>query len=131
MTTWTTPRPSAAATTPLVEIVVTEGLLGPAAGRLAALVSDALALRPEHLVIDLAACPNADAFAIDVLLAAHRRAWQLGTRLILRTPPARLRRVFEIAHVDHVFDISMDPAPQPPPGRRREMSTSPSPRVRP
>ena len=132
MTAWTPPRSPTAATTPLVEIVVTENLMAPAAARLHALVSDALALRPEHLVIDLAQCGAADALAIDVLLAAHRRAWQLGCRLTLRAPSPKLMWIFQLSRVDHVFEISTMPAPHPAPGRRPETTPAGAlPQVRP
>ena len=80
---------SQTATAPLVEIVVTEELTAPAAARLHALLFDALALRPTHLVVDLSACPVAGALAVDILLNAHRRAYQLGTHLVLRAPSRR------------------------------------------
>ena len=105
--------------TPLVEIVVTEELTAPAAARLHTLLSDALALRPVELVVDLSACPWADALAVDILLNAHRRAYQLGSHLVLRAPSERLRRVLTLARLDHVFDINSTPSPLPPPHRRR------------
>ena len=130
MSTWTAARPPTATSTPLVEIVVTEALVAPAAARLHALISDALGLRPDQLVIDLADCPFADAFGLDILLRAHRRAWQLGSRLTLRNPSPRLERIFGLAHVDHVFEIVTGPA-HTPPSRRRDLPNNPTPRSRP
>ena len=110
------PRP---ATTPLVEIVVTEELTAPAAARLHTLLGDALALRPAELIVDLAGCPSADALALDILLNAHRRAFHLGTRLVLRAPTGRFVRVLELAHLGHAFEIRVSPATTAPPRRRR------------
>jgi anti-anti-sigma factor len=114
----------AAATAPLVEIVVTEELTAPAAARLHRLMGDALALRPTHLVVDLAACPRADALAVDVLLNAHRRAFHLGIQLVLRAPSEGLRRVLGLAHLENVFNISSSSSA--PPDRRPAGSPGPA-----
>jgi anti-anti-sigma factor len=106
------------ASTPLVEIIVSEVLDARAAARLHVLLGEALALRPQQLVVDLAGCPFADAVAVEVLLEAHRRVWLAGGRLTLRSPSPRLRRILELARVHHVLHITDAPAPQPPPGRR-------------
>ena len=98
--------------------MVTEELTAPAAARLHGLLFDALALRPTHLVVDLSACPVAGALAVDILLNAHRRAYQLGTHLVLRAPSERLLKVFRLAHLDHVFEIDSEPSPAAPPHRR-------------
>lgn len=119
MSTPTRYRTQQTATTPLVEIVVTEELTAPASARLHTLLADALTLRPAVLVVDLAACPRADALAVDVLLNAHRRAFHLGSRLVLRAPSERLRRVLALAHLDHVFDINVTPSASPVPHARR------------
>ena len=112
------PSLSSTASTPRVEIVVTEELTAPAAARLHGLLADALALHPAALVVDLAGCPRADALALDVLLDAHRRAFELGSHLILRAPTAKLRRTLGLAHLDRVFDIDTTPSPEPPPHSR-------------
>jgi anti-anti-sigma factor len=106
------------ATTPLVEIVVTEELTAPAAARLHALLVDALALRPLEVIVDLGSCPRADALAVDVLLNAHRRAIHLGSRVVLRAPSQRLRRVLHLGNLDHVFNIDDAPSSGPPLLRR-------------
>jgi anti-anti-sigma factor len=100
-------------TTPVVEIFVTEPLDTPAGVRLRGLLTDAVNLRPEHLVIDLSACPFVGAEAVDAILDAHRRLWPTGGRLTLRSPSDRLRRILDAARVGHVVDISpaADPTP--------------------
>jgi anti-anti-sigma factor len=91
--------------TSLVEIVVEEDLTAEAAARLRSRLADALRLRPAQLVVDLAGCGYADALAIDVLLSAHRQAYQAGGRLTLRGLSPRVQRLLHIARVDHVFHV--------------------------
>ncbi len=112
---WMTDRsePNAEAQTQLVEIFVDEELTAQAATRLHLLLTDALDMRPAQLVVDLAGCSYADALAVDVLLNAHRRAWNMGARLTLRSPTPRVQRLLHLAHADHVFNVI--PATGPPP----------------
>jgi anti-anti-sigma factor len=91
--------------TSLVEIVVDEDLTAEAAARLHDRLDDALRLRPAQLVVDLSGCGYADALAIDVLLNAHRKAYQLGARLTLRSPSARFQRLLHLARVHQVFHM--------------------------
>ncbi|HEX6872629.1 MAG TPA: STAS domain-containing protein [Micromonosporaceae bacterium] len=116
---------AAAVRTPLVEVIFGEELDARAAARLHVLLGEALALRPEQLVVDLSGCPFADAVGIDVLLEAHRRTWLAGGRLVLRAPSPRLRRILRLARVDEVFHITDEPAPQPPPDRRGPLTAHP------
>ncbi|HEY7224749.1 MAG TPA: STAS domain-containing protein [Micromonosporaceae bacterium] len=95
-------RPSV---TSLVEIVVDEDLTAEAAVRLHGRLADAWRLRPAQLVVDLSGCGYADALAIDVLLNAHRQAYQAGGRLTLRSPSERVLRLLHLARVHHVFHI--------------------------
>jgi anti-anti-sigma factor len=97
--------PAASPITPLVEIVVEEDLTAEAAARLHGRLDDALRLRPAQLVVDLSRCGYADAFAIDVLLNAHRRTYQLGGRLTLRSPSPRVERLLHLARVHQVFHL--------------------------
>ena len=69
---------------PLVEVVVTEELDVLAVPTVRALLDDAIALRPAHLVVDLAACPFVDPRALAMLLDVHRRVWRAGGRLTFR-----------------------------------------------
>jgi anti-anti-sigma factor len=103
--------------TPLVEIVVGEDLTATATTKLDRLLNDALDLRPDHLIVDLAGCSYADALAVDVLLNAHRRIWDLGGRLTLRSPTPRLQRLLQLAHVDQVFHVTPAAPEQPTPRR--------------
>jgi anti-anti-sigma factor len=98
------------AATPLVEIIVDEDLTRAAAASLHLLLTDALELRPQQLVVDLTACHYADAFAVDVLLTAHRHAWAVGSRLTLRGPSPRMRRLLELTHTDRVFNVTPVPS---------------------
>jgi anti-anti-sigma factor len=105
-------------TMPLVEVVITEVLSGRSSERLRALLADAVSLRPADLVVDLAECPALDATALDVLLDAHRRMWNIGGRLTLRSPSHRLQRILALSRVDHVFHITQGRPLHPPPDRR-------------
>jgi Anti-anti-sigma regulatory factor (antagonist of anti-sigma factor) len=99
------PTPRESSVTALVEIVVDEDLTAEAAARLSSRLADALRMRPAQLVVDLSRCGYADALAIDVLLNAHRRAYQLGGRLTLRCPSPRVQRLLHLARVHQVFHV--------------------------
>ena len=123
----TEPTPHATVTTartPLIEVVITEPLDSGAAGRLRRLLAEALDLGPERVVVDLSDCPFVDAAAVSVLLDAHREAWRSGGRLTLRGPSPRLRRLFELAHVNDVFDITYERPARPGPLARRYAGTA-------
>lgn len=92
--------------TPLVEVVVADDFDARAVPRLRGLLDDALSLQPHELIIDLTDCPVVDAAAIGLLLDVHRRAYRAGLRLTVRCPSARLKRIFELARVDHVLHIT-------------------------
>ena len=82
---------------------------------------------PERVVVDLSNCSFVDAAAVNVLLDAHREAWRSGGRLSLRGPSPRLRRLFELAHVNDVFDITYErPAQSGPTSRRYAPTAEPS-----
>jgi anti-anti-sigma factor len=117
MTTVEPPADSTRPATPLVEIVVNEDLTATAVTKLHNLLTDALELRPAQLVVDLAGCSYADAVAVDVLLNAHRRAWNIGARLTLRAPTPRVQRLLQLAHVDRVLNVTLSPPPPPTPTR--------------
>jgi len=91
--------------TSLVEIVVDEDLTAEAAARLHSRLADALRMRPAQLVVDLSGCGYADALAIDVLLNAHRQAYQHGGRLTLRGLSPRVERLLHLARVHQVFHV--------------------------
>jgi anti-anti-sigma factor len=109
------PDATRAPTSPVVEIYVTEPLDTAAGVRLRGLLADAVNLRPEHLVVDVSACPFVGAVAVEALLDAHRHLWSTGGRLTLRSPSDRLRRILDAARVGHVVHISPAvPGSEPP-----------------
>ncbi|WP_249714215.1 STAS domain-containing protein [Rhizomonospora bruguierae] len=65
----------------------------------------ALALAPQHLVVDLAGCDLIDAAGIGLLLDVHRQMWRANATLTLRSLTPRVRRILAIARVSHVFAI--------------------------
>ena len=95
--------------TPLVEIIVKDDLTQTGAARLLMLLTDALDMRPQQLVVDLGGCQLADAGAVDVLLTIHRRAWAIGSRLTLRAPSPRMRRLLKLTRTEHVFNVTAMP----------------------
>jgi len=101
---WTT-----AGTTPLVEIVVLDEMDATSVPRLRDRLDDALRMRPERLVIDLAACPFADATALALLLDVHRRARRQGGLLVLRAPSPRVLRAITLTGLQNVF--AREPGP--------------------
>jgi anti-sigma B factor antagonist len=101
------PRPGRV---PLVEIVVTEAIDARVAPPLRALLDEALALRPELLVVDLAACPMIDASGIDALLKTHRQAIRDGGRLSLRAPSLSVHRNLQLDRAAHALHIVWPPA---------------------
>jgi anti-anti-sigma factor len=102
------PRPDRVGHVPRVEVVVVEAFDAESLPRLGALLNDALALKPDELVIDLAGCPLVDAAAIGLLLDIHRRALRTGGSLTLRSPSLRLRRNLRLARVDGVLNVARD-----------------------
>ncbi|MEU4242648.1 STAS domain-containing protein [Actinoplanes sp. NPDC026619] len=90
---------------PEAVVVVTEALDGTAVPRWERLISEAMALRPRRLVVDLRHSPQADAAGIGVLLRAHRAMISAGGQLVLRAPADRVRRVLRLARLDGVFEI--------------------------
>lgn len=98
---------------PPVEVTVSGALDATTVPHVGTVLDRALAGRPRELVIDLAGCPFLDATAIAMILDAHRRAWRKDTLLTLRNPAPRVRRILEIARLDHVLHIT-PPPPLPP-----------------
>jgi len=102
---WTTPG-----TTPLVEILVNESMDVTTVPRLQDRLEDALRMRPERLVIDLAGCPFVDATALALLLDVHRRARRQGGQLVLRAPSPRVLRAITLTGLQNVFTREQGPA---------------------
>ncbi|MDQ7907614.1 STAS domain-containing protein [Phytohabitans sp. ZYX-F-186] len=90
---------------PLVEVVITEPIDAQSAPHVRALLDEALALRPEHLVVDLAGCPSIDASGVAALLETHRQAMRDGGRLSLRAPSVGVHRNLRLARVANVLHI--------------------------
>lgn len=66
---------------------------------------DALSLKPEQLVVDLAGCGFFDAIGINMLLDVHRQAWRQQSRLTLRGCSERHMRLFALMRLHEVFDV--------------------------
>ncbi|MGN9913427.1 STAS domain-containing protein [Phytohabitans sp. LJ34] len=96
------PRPGRV---PLVEVVVTEAIDAQVTPRLRVLLDEVLALRPEHLVVDLAGCTHVDASGVAALLETHRQAMRDGGRLSLRAPSPSVHRNLQLARVANVLHI--------------------------
>jgi anti-anti-sigma factor len=90
-------------------VVVTDALDGGAVEPWSRVLADAAGRRPERLVVDLAACPRMDAAAIVMLLRVHRQMLRADGALVLRTPPARVRRMLTLARVEQVLEVEEDP----------------------
>ncbi|MFI5937731.1 STAS domain-containing protein [Actinoplanes sp. NPDC051494] len=86
-------------------VVVTEALDGAAVERWRSRLSEAAALRPARLVVDLRRSPRIDAAAIVVLLQLHAEMMRTDGKLTLLGPVARVRRVLGLARVDHVLEV--------------------------
>jgi anti-anti-sigma factor len=116
------PAPADTPTLPLIEIRVTGPLDAAAVVRMHPLMADAVALRPNHLVVDLSECDAVDATGIALLVDVHRSVWRDGGRLSLQGVSPPVYRILEIARVDRVLHTATAPAgyrPRHRPGRRR------------
>ena len=67
---------------------------------------DALAGRPERLVVDLSGCSFVDASALSMLLDVHRRACRHGGELRLRGCSPRVLRLLSLTGLRRVFDLA-------------------------
>lgn len=101
---------------PLVVVQVKGAFDAQAAPGVNRLLEEALVLRPQQLVIDLAECETIDAAGILLLLDAHRRAARDGGAVALRSPNESARRSLRLARVDRILQIlptyAADLAPQ-------------------
>ncbi|MBT8227859.1 MAG: STAS domain-containing protein [Dactylosporangium sp.] len=105
-----TTDPAAQPCTPrVIEVVVSDELDRAVVPQIGGLLDDALALRPEEIVVDLTACSLIDAAGVTLLLNTHRQAWRAGGRLVLRSPSPHVQRILEVARVAHVLNIDPDP----------------------
>ncbi|GAA1377212.1 hypothetical protein GCM10009661_46600 [Catellatospora chokoriensis] len=96
---------TAAQAVPLVEVQVKGDLDAQAAPEVNRLLEEALALRPQQIVVDLADCDTIDAAGILLLMDAHRRAVRDGGAVALRSPSERARRALRLAKVDRIMQL--------------------------
>jgi anti-anti-sigma factor len=92
-------------------VVVTESLAGAMLPGWQAMLSRVLDTRPDRLIIDLSSAPTIDADGITALLDIHRRLVSHGGQLIVRSPNARIRRLFQLARVDGVLALETEARP--------------------
>ncbi len=57
------------------------------------------------LVVDVSGVDMVDAIGLGVLLGAHRRAAQVGRRVVLRDASPRLLRILRLARLHRVFAL--------------------------
>jgi anti-anti-sigma factor len=69
-------------------------------------LAEALAGRPDHLVVDLTDCTFVDASALAMLLDAHRRLHRTGGVLTLRGACPRVLRLLHLTGLGGVFDLA-------------------------
>ena len=99
--------PTASLTSPAVLVVGVVGELDlSSVARVREEIEDALAARPEQLVVDLSGCPFVDASALAMLLEAHRRACRAGGVLTLRGCSPRVLRLLSLTGLSRVFDVA-------------------------
>jgi anti-anti-sigma factor len=67
---------------------------------------EALAHRPQRIVVDLRDCTFVDASALAMLLDVHRRAHRAGAVLTLRGCSPRVLRLLSLTGLRRVFDLS-------------------------
>jgi anti-anti-sigma factor len=103
-----TALPSAASTPgpAVVEVIVHGELDVESVSRVREHLHDALALKPERLVVDLRDCPFVDACALTMLLDVHRRAWRAGGVLTLKGCSPRVLRLLSLTGLRRVFELS-------------------------
>ncbi|WP_344223904.1 STAS domain-containing protein [Paractinoplanes ferrugineus] len=90
---------------PEAVVIVTEPFDGFAVDRWRRIINEAVELAPRRLTVDLRASPLVDAAAIALLLSAHRRMISQGGRLVLAAPTTRVRRILQLARLEHVFEV--------------------------
>jgi anti-anti-sigma factor len=90
----------------VVEVVVEGELDLSSVARVRDHLHDALAIRPERLVVDLTDCPFVDASALTMLLDVHRRAWRSGGVLTLRGCSPRVLRLLSLTGLARVFTLA-------------------------
>jgi anti-anti-sigma factor len=91
---------------PRVVVVEVQGDLDAArVPRVRALLEDAVSVRPQQLVVDLANCSFLDASGLTVLLDVHRRLGRVGSVLTLRGCSPRVMKLLSLTGLRRVFDV--------------------------
>ena len=75
-------------------------------GEMRRMLSDALRAKPANVSVDLSDVSYIDTSGLATLVEAVRIARQQGTRLILGGIHDQPRYLFEIAHLDRLFDMA-------------------------
>lgn len=73
---------------------------------LAQTVAQAIALAPQQLTIDLAACSGIDAVGIQLLLDTHRQVLARGGLVTLKNANERVLRNLRLSMLDRVLQIA-------------------------
>ena len=63
---------------------------------------------PEVLVLDLAGLTFIDSTGLTVLIRAHKRLRDAGSRLVVRNPTVTVNRVLDVSGLDQVLEIEVD-----------------------
>jgi anti-sigma B factor antagonist len=77
-----------------------------AADRLDRAIGDALAARPETVVVDLAAATFIDSTGVRSLVRGHQLAGDRQVRLVVLPAAERVHRVFELCGLDDVLPFA-------------------------
>ncbi len=93
------------AISPAVAVEVVGALDLSCLARVRAQIDEELSGHPEHLVVDLSACPFVDASALSMLLEVHRQASRAGGALTLRGCSPRVLRLLSLTGLRRVFDL--------------------------
>ena len=68
----------------------------------------ALESKPAELVVDLSQVAYIDTSGLATLVEASRIAHQQGTRLVLTGVQGQIRYLFDVSHLDQLFDIAAE-----------------------
>jgi len=71
-------------------------------------IQDAYRSKPSRLIVDLASVDYMDSSGVATLVEALQMSRQHGATLVLSGMKPRVRSIFEIARLDHVFTIVDD-----------------------
>jgi anti-sigma B factor antagonist len=69
----------------------------------------ALKSQPTELAVDLSRVTYIDTSGLATLVEASRIARQQGTRLVLTGIQGQIHYLFEVSHLDQLFDIAAEP----------------------